>query len=308
MRNTMLLGIFTVAVSGCVSRTGGQLGHASFSYEECLFGCATSDASMAAGGAHASINVTLASGYSFAAVHSTNSAAATFTIGGDLSGTALNVTSGSPGSTLLQLLDGNGRLVDQTTITVEATAKLAVTQGWTGTQPLILAGSPQSFHVTTTDANGRTTIGTGSVAFTLAGTLTPTALIGLGGDAFGFEGVAGSGSVVATTPSGASARLDVIVVPQSALISLNATKHSNSTDSSGTYANVDITANSAGGPVYGAQCNWTTSDPSVTVRSQSVGTLERMPIATTQLTLGKAGSFVATCTIGSLNTSVQLTR
>jgi hypothetical protein len=308
MRNMFLVSIFAVAVSGCVSRTGGQLGHASFSYEECLFGCATSDNNLAAGGARASINVSLASGYSFAAVHSTNIAAATFTIGGDISGTTINAISGSPGSTLLQLLDGSGHLVDQTTINVEATATLAVTRGWSGAAPLILAGSPQSFHVTTTDAGGRTTIGTGSVAFSLLGTLSPTASIGLGGDSFGFEGSPGSGSVIATTQSGASARLDVTVVPASAVISLNATRHSNTTDSSGTYANVDITAYSPSGPVYGAQCSWTASDPSVTVRSQSVASLEHAPMATTQLSLGRPGTFVATCSVGTLSTSVQLTR
>src|SRR5438105_1536796 len=118
MHKTLWVGVFAVAVTGCVSRTGGQLGHASFSYEECLFGCATSDSSLAAGGASAIINVSLASGYSFAAVRSTNPAVATFTIGGNGGGTAINVLSGAPGTTQLQLVDGSGKLVDQTAIAV----------------------------------------------------------------------------------------------------------------------------------------------------------------------------------------------
>jgi hypothetical protein len=308
MSNQLCVCVLAVAVTGCVSRTGGQLGHASFSYEECLFGCATSDSSLAAGGAHASINVTLKTGYSFSAVRSTNTGVASFTIGSDLSGTTINAVSGLPGTTQLQLVDPNGALVDQTAITVEPTAQLKVTQGWTGAVPLVLAGSGQYFHVTTTDAGGHTTIGTGSVSFTLAGTLSPAYDLGAGGDSFSFVGTPGSGSVIATTPSGANARLDVTVIPQSAIVKLGTTQHGNTTDSSGTYATVDVTAYAAGGSVYGAQCNWTTSDPSVTVRNQSVGSLERAAITTTQLGLAKPGAFVATCTIGALATTVQLTR
>jgi hypothetical protein len=307
MVNRLWLGVLTVAVSGCVSRTGGQLGHASFSYEECLFGCATSDSSLAAGGARAVIDVSLASGYSFAAVRSTSPAVATFTIGGG-SGTAIDVLSGAPGTTQLQLVDANGRIVDQTAINVAPTATLKFTRGWSGPVPLVLAGTPQFFHVTTTDGGGHTTIGTGSVAFTLAGTLMPTASFELGGDSFGFAGTPGSGSVIATTQSGATARLDVNVLPADSPTSLTANNHGTTVDSSGSFATVDVTANSAAGPVYGAQCTWTTSDPSVTVRSQTAASLEHAPVATTQLNLGKPGSFIATCTIGGNMVAVPVKR
>jgi hypothetical protein len=173
--------------------------------------------------------------------------------------------------------------------------------------PLVLAGSAQYFHVTTTDSGGHTTIGTGSVSFTLAGTLSPTLSLA-GGDAYGFTGTPGTGSVIATAPGGASARLDVGVVPMNAIQRLDAVKHGNSVDSSGTYATVDITAYAASGPVYGAACAWTASDPSVTVRNQSLGSLEQTATAATQLALGKPGSFIATCTLGTLSTTVSLAR
>src|SRR5277367_5412402 len=126
MRNAILMSLILVA-GGCVSRTGGQLGHASFSYEECLFGCDTSGNSMAAGGAHATIQVTLNTGYSFTSVRSTNPSVATFAPDNN---DTVDVTSLAPGTTTLQLIDANGTLVDETAISVEATATLAVTRGW----------------------------------------------------------------------------------------------------------------------------------------------------------------------------------
>ena len=155
MRIFGLLVVATVAaftMLGCFgSRSEGQLGHASFAWQECLLGCSVTDNPMAAGNAKAEISVSLANGYSFNTVRSSNEAVAQVALGGS-NGLNVAVTSGSAGQTQLQLIDAHGKTVDQVTITVTETAKLSLTQGWTGSAPLVLEGSTQTFHVTTVDA------------------------------------------------------------------------------------------------------------------------------------------------------------
>jgi hypothetical protein len=301
------LAAFTMIGSGCIANTGGQLGHAQFSYEECLFGCTIAGNSMAAGGALATIKAQLASGYTFSQVKSSNPSAAQFTIGSSDLGGGYNigVQSGSPGSTELQLLDPNNKLVDQVTVTVAAVAKLGVTQGWSGAGPLVLENTTEAFHVVTQDQNGNTLIGTGSVAFDVSGVLHKVSAGG--GDSQGFAGSPGSGGVVAHT-STSSANLAVTVVPLTALGSLTNTVKPNTVSGNITYGNVDVVANSASGAVYGGSCQWTTSDPSVTVSSQTSATLESAPKSSTSFVLGLPGTYTATCTVGAVSTSVSLHR
>lgn len=303
------LAVVGMLASGCVSRTEGQLGHASFSYEECAFGCTVTDNAMAAGGAHAVISVELSSGYSFAQVKSTNPAVAQLALasGGFGGGIPVDVTSGAAGTTTLQLLDARGKLVDAVNVTVADTARLAFTQGWTGAAPLVLAGTTQYFHVTTEDVHGKSLIGTGAVAFELAGPLHATGLY-LGGDGQGFAGDPGAGSVTAHT-DGASATLAVTVVPASAIASVSAVVEPNTMSGAQTYGNVEVTARTADGvAVYGATCAWTPAG-GLTVQSQSAASLEAAAAATTQFLLPASGaSFDATCTIGAVSTSVTLHR
>jgi hypothetical protein len=304
MRMLVGFAVCGLAMSGCVSRSEGQLGHASFSYVSCLFGCDTSDNSLAAGGARAGISVALSPGYTFAAVHSTDPTVFTASIGTN----TVDVVSGRAGSAQLQLLDANGKLVDQATLTVEATASLGVTRGWGSGVPLVLAATTQMFHVTTTDANGRATIGTGSVVFQMSGPLSAVSPLIGDGDAQYFVGTPGAGGVVATAAGGAQATLDVTVVPASAITGLQANVHGNVVDSSGTYVPIDIVTNAGATPVYGGLCAWTMSDPSVTVRTQTVASLEQAAMSSTQLTLASAGSFTATCTVGTASTTVHISR
>lgn len=300
--------LVAVGMLGCFSRSEGQLGHASFSYEECLFGCTVGDNALAAGGATAVINVQLSAGYTFAQVRSTNPQVATFglTGGGVGGGIDVGVTSGAPGTTQLQLLDGAGKLVDQVAVTVAWTAKLAVTQGWTGSAPLVLADSSQSFHVVTVDSHGKTLIGTGSVGFDVAGSLRKSGWV-VGGDIQGFAGAPGSGTVTARCPT-ATATLPVTVVPPSALTGVSATVQPNTVDGATTYAHVDTVATAANGVVYGAACAWTTSDPSVTVSQQASSTLESPAKSSTTFVLAKPGTFTASCAIGGVSTVAVLHR
>ncbi len=298
---------FAMLASGCGigGKSEGQLGHASFAWTECFLGCSVTDNPMAAGGAHAEISVSLAPGYSFNQVRSSNPGVATAAVGG-ASGLDLVVDSGSPGQTELQLVDAGGTLVDQVTVTVTQTAKLALTQGWSGAAPLVLEGSTQTFHVTTVDANNHTLIGTGSVAFDVSDPLQHADAI-VFGDTYAFSGHAGSGTITARAPATTLVQ-PVTVVPLSAITSVTATVGANTTDSTGVYANVDVVAATATGAVYGAPCGWSIGDTSVVVQSQATASLESPAKSTTKLKLGAVGSFTATCTVGAVSTTVTLQR
>jgi hypothetical protein len=100
----------------------------------------------------------------------------------------------------------------------------------------------------------------------------------------------------------------VTVVPLTALTSVTGTVGANTTDSSGTYANVDVVAASASGDVYGAPCGWTVNDASVVMQSQSTTSIESPAKATTRFLLNKPGTFTATCAIGAVSTTVTLKR
>ena len=304
------LAAFAMLIAGCSigTRSEGQLGHASFAWQECFLGCSVADNPMAAGGAHAEIGVSLANGYSFNQVRSSNPAVASAALGGS-NGLNLALTSASPGQTQVQLLDAGGKLVDEVTVTVTETAKLAITQGWSGAAPLVLEGSSQTFHVTTVDANNHTLIGTGSVSFASTNPLqrvdVPQPLVF--GDSYPFSGHAGAGTITATAPA-ATLVQPVTIVPLSALTALTGTVQANSTDSSGVYANVDVVAASASGAVYGATCGWTVNDASVVMQSQAATTLESAPRTSTKFKLAMPGTFSATCAIGAVSITVTLQR
>lgn len=301
------LAAFAMLAAGCGlgGKSEGQLGHASFAWQECFLGCSVTDNPMAAGGAQAEISVSLASGYSFNQVRSSNSAVAAVSLGGS-NGLDIAVSSGSPGQTQVQLLDASGKLVDQVTVTVTQTAKLAVTQGWVGAAPLVLEGSTQTFHVTTVDANNHTLIGSGSVTFAITDPLQHADTL-VFGDSFAFTGHAGAGTITAHAPT-TSVVLPVTVVPLTALTNVSANVLANSTDANGVYANVDVVASTADGVVYGAPCGWTVNDASVVMQSQATTSLEGPAKATTKFKLGTAGTFSATCAIGAVSTTVALHR
>lgn len=302
---TALLAAVALMSAGCFQRSEGQLGHASFAWTDCLFDCSVTDNPMAAAGAHADMSVSLANGYSFTQVRSSNPAAATVALGGS-NGLDLSLTSLAPGQTQVQLVDATGKVVDQVTVTVTATARLTITQGWSGAAPIVLEGSQQTFHVTTVDANNHTLVGTGAVSFTLADPLVDAVQLTFG-DSIAFSGHAGAGTITAATPT-ATLVQPVTILPLTALTSVTATSQPNTTDSNGTYANVDVVADSAAGPVYGAPCGWTLNDASVVIQSQGSASLESSAKSSTKFLLKQAGTFSATCAIGAVSTTVALHR
>src|SRR5689334_9936119 len=253
---TASLAALAMLASGCLNRTTGQLGHASFSYEQCGFGCDVSDNALAAGGAHASISVNLDPGYRFTQARSTNSSVATFTVA---SSGEVDVVSGAPGTTQLQLIDDGGHLVDQVTVTVAATARLAYSNAAPGGAVHVMQGATESFHVTTEDAHGKTTIGTGSVTFAFQGPLH-AAIALVAGDTQAFSGDTPGAAVVTASVGGVqpkvSASLPVQIVAPADIVRLDAVVQPNSVDGADVYANVDVIASDAAGAVYGASCQW----------------------------------------------------
>jgi hypothetical protein len=302
------LAAFAMLVAGCSigTKSEGQLGHASFAWQECFLGCSVADNPMAAGGAQAEISVSLANGYTFSQVSSSNPNVATVAVGGP-SGLNLLLTSGAPGQTQVQLLDHSGKLVDQVIVTVTQTAKLAVTAGWSGAAPIVVEGSTQTFHVTTVDANNHTLIGTGSVRFDVPDPLQLETSLTFG-DAVAFSGHAGAGAITARAPA-TSVVQPVTIVPLSAVTSLSATVRANTTDSAGVHGNVTVVANSSAGAVYGVHCSWSIADPSVMLQSESTtNALDSAPQSTSLFLLTKPGTFDATCTSGAVSTTVTLQR
>ncbi|MCA1664371.1 MAG: hypothetical protein LC659_08905 [Myxococcales bacterium] len=82
------LAAFAMLAAGCGigAKSQGQLGHASFSWEECPLGCSVADNPMAAGGAQAGIGVSLANGYTVQQVRSSNPGVATVGFAGASTG------------------------------------------------------------------------------------------------------------------------------------------------------------------------------------------------------------------------------
>lgn len=289
----LLLGL---GLAGCHLEAGGSGAGANntFYFDNCGPDCSLSQHTVAAGGAHTTVDVN----GMFASVQSTNPSVATFT----KNGSRVEVISGVPGTTMLQILDAAGRLIAQAQLTVEATATLTTMRGWQGAAPLVLEGQPLVLHVTTRNARGEVTKGSGAVSFTLAGSLMPD-IVPVDGDGIGFVGGPGSGSITASCPN-ATLTQPITVVPATALTALAA---SGSTQPN-QQAIVSIVPQSSSGPVYAGPCRWTTTDPSVTLASDIGPSLELPPGTLSVFNLTRPGSYTVTCQLAGLSASVTLAR
>ncbi len=311
----LLVASSSAAAAGCGGiftdhSTPGALDRVSFGYV-CVFGCeSVANNAMAAGGAQTTIGVTFLNGGggSFAAVGSTNPAVASFSLGNP----GVHAVSGVAGTTTLQLLDSSNALIDSTTITVADSATLAFPAPWAGAGPVVLVGATTVFHVTTEDAHGNTTIGTGSVQFALSGPIVSTIDPVLGtGDEVAFIGNAvpspTAATITATAPS-ATATLNATIVPISDIATLTATEETASPDGNGNETvTVLVTPNSSAGPVYGAPCSWAPSSSAVQIQNQAVNDLGHAPGSLTQLLITKHGASSAVCTIGGATATFNIT-
>jgi hypothetical protein len=291
----LLLGLGGCTVHFADGGSGAPSPGVTFTFANCTSDCGLDQNTVAAGGARTAI---LVNGIAFADVRSSTPSVATFSKDDD----RIDVVSGSPGTTELALLDWDGRVFASAAVTVEATAQLTVNQGWSGDAPIIEAGSLQAFHVTTHGASGKVTKGDGSVRFGFSGTLS-SAVAPVDGDAIGFTGTAGTGTIDASCPNAALMQ-PVTVVPDSAITTLVAT---GAVQTDGT-AQVTIVPQAAAGPVYTGPCTWEVSDPSVTLKTEVRPELDLAPGTLAVFNLNRAGTFQITCKVAGQSATVGLTR
>ena len=299
MRRLGLAGLALVA--GCFGGAGGSE-RPMLMFGDCSDGCTLPDHPLASGGARTTIE---ASGV-FSAVRSSNPGIASFTLDPDKRD-AIDVVTGHAGAVTIELIDARGAVVASAPISVEDTATLTMSQGWTTTSatPLLLEGAPFSLHVATLDARGRETRGEGAVAFTLAGTLAPSEIALGAGDGIGFAGAAGSGTITASAPA-TTLTQSFTIVPASAITMIEAVVDQTAPASG--VAVVVIVPQSAAGPVYTDPCRWTTSDPSVTLQSTVGPELDLGPGELGIFNVTRPGTFTVTCSVAGQSASVTLTR
>jgi hypothetical protein len=308
MRTPIALVCLALAGAGCFGSGSnpGALGHYDFSYTSCLFGCTLDNNSMAAGGARTTIDATPHTGVSgFVSVQSSNSLVASFARGGQAN--EVTATSGQAGLADLMLLDGAGKELDRATVIVKNTDTLQLDQGWSTAAPgiSVLAGRDQVFHVTTL-AGGQTTIGTGSVTFTLGGGLIPGGGITFGDEAiFRDDGTGAGGSITAACPN-AQADVPIAFVPSAAITAAPLTP-SALTFSRGQDAGVTQTASAGQTAVFGAPCAWTLVPATGLTVSGGSSTSSSSQVNKFTFHADQPGSWTATCAIGTFSTTLAVT-
>ncbi|MGZ3426483.1 MAG: hypothetical protein ACXVCV_07535 [Polyangia bacterium] len=287
-----------LALSGCALHGTSNTGSSpTLQFDNCSSDCGLDQNGVAAGGGHTTILVS--GSVHFTSAQSSNPAVAKFTADG---AGKVDVESGVPGTTDLELLDAGGHVVASGTVTVVATAQLRANRGWNGAVPLVLEGETMSFHVTTLDTHGKITKGDGSVNFALNGTLKPTVAL-VDGDAIAFVGTAGTGSVDASCTD-ASLSQTITIVPAAAITALNMGQQLQPNDQ----AVVTVVPQSAGGPVYTGGCDWAVSDPSITLDADVTPRLDLGAGEVAVFNVNRPGTFSISCTVAGQTASVTVSR
>jgi hypothetical protein len=297
------------------STTRGQRGVASFAYRAtpgCQDGCDLERNFLAADGAHQLLSV---SGATFASVASSAPGVATFSLVPD----GVEAVTALPGDTDLQLLDAGGGEVDRVTVHVAAVATFDFDRGWTGDGPILVAGVPITIApITKRDAGVRILLGANAIRFTASGTLSslgPTPPLDPAAPASILEtlivqGTAGQGALHAENGT-QMLDLPFTVVALDDLTKLGAVVTGSYLGSGGGSVDspVQWTASTAAGPVYGASCAWSVSDPSVLIDVVEPPThLALAATGSLVFKMTKPGSFNAICTLGRLTVTVPLKR
>jgi hypothetical protein len=285
---------------------------ATFSWGSCN-PCSVEGNAIAADGAHDSIGYFSTKSdvplHHVASVRSSRPDVAQFTL--DV-GDSVKVVSGVPGETQLQLLDNAGKLIDQVTVTVSAVAEVTVAAGWTGAGPVILADTVQSLVFAAVDVNHRTLRGFGAIQYELTGSLVAAATPPSAREVEGisFTGVPGHGSIRANAQA-AKLEVPITCVDVSAITGVVTSVQKLEQVPQGGVPpmpadfDITVTATSAAGAIYGAQCKWTVSDSSV-LFGNLVNDLLGPAQSVGWFTLNTFASFTATCTLGSQTKTFQL--
>jgi len=290
--------------------SAGALGNASFSFRA-QSGDDIPVTPIASGGTTVEIRAWVHSGGcnpapSFTHVASSHPDVATFTYDGAL----VTATTGAPGTTDLELLAADDKLVDRLSLEVEDIAALRFANA---AAPRVLSGSGFQVGVGLFDAEGRPLSGPGRVQVTGTAPLSVTASDHFLGTAAVVSGTgAGPGTGTITAVAGdVQASLDVQVVARTDItaVELGTGSWAPRYFPSGRLWAVWTTPSTAEGPVYGAACSWTISDPSVTLSSSSTAAdMDDSVHNNAQFELASPGTFSATCTVGGAQTTVTLKR
>jgi hypothetical protein len=268
-----------------------------FSYADCMYGCDVTKTPLAANGATETVQ--LMSGPNFTTVKSTDESVVKFVA----AGRTITATTVSAGSADLQLMDAQGNLIDAVTVTVKAVS--AITYFIQGSQ--ILEAAVETLAVTPKDASGIELLGAGALQFALKGTLVEDPGSSTPSNAITFHGRAGAGEVVISAGNGVKESVPFQIVPASAVTAISATAGTGFSSNSRWAIPVTVSPSTANGAVYGA-CAWSTSDPSVTVDSNQVSSLNVTPGSHVYFLLARSGTFTANCSIGTATANVTLQR
>ncbi|TMQ05955.1 MAG: hypothetical protein E6J90_13300 [Deltaproteobacteria bacterium] len=301
MTHPCLLATFAAgSLAACYPGPSDGIDHnTAFSWDPCLLDCALSERAMAAGGARASISVTLkgASVGPIASVSSSNPQIASFTwTNSDPQN--VRAVSGRSGVTDLILLDSSGVEIDRAAVTVKATTLLALdgdlATGAGGTST-ILAGSKQLLH-TTTKNGGETLVGVGAVKFTPSGRIMTEPAI-IFDDSYMFSADPGVGSVTADCVD-AHVVVPIAAVSSTAItgVMLNLPSLTFAHTEPGKAVDVTVFAGTST-PIYSAGCTWTTMPLTGLNISYRSGGYIGATHAATWLFSGVAGSYTAKCTV-----------
>jgi hypothetical protein len=287
--------ILVLECAGCFGAGGGGASHPTIYFDNCGPDCGLDKHTVAAGGAFTLLDV---AGAMFTEARATNPAVAQAARNTD---NQIEIISGAPGATEIEVLN-YGRVVASATLTVEATAKLVYDHAWSGAAPVILENTPQFLHVTTMNASGTPTKGSGAVSFSFAGTVTPS-VVQLDGDAIGFAGTAGDASITGSCPS-TSVTVPLSFVPASAVTRIDIKAAAPVREQ----ALVTIVPQSASGPVYTGSCQWHVSDPSVTLEADPELSLDGGPGRIGIFNLTRPGTFTISCTLVGQTVSIMVQR
>jgi hypothetical protein len=301
-----LIGLLVVALAGCGNAsmdtstcvgTKGEMGKAQLSY----VGCRGVDTNfLAAGGAKSSVDVT---GVTFASVKVADPNIATFNYKG--TGGSVDVVAGTPGTTELSLLDGNGAVIDRVAIIVKPTTSLDYDRGWgQSTGPTIVAGTRNELHVTTKNGTD-VLVGTGAVMFTTKGSIKLDTLYA-NGDSAAFFADAGTSTLVADAMGGGHLEITVIAIDPATVTAVEMVPKTQDVDS-GKEGLAVITFNAGDLPVYGGECQWAFTGPTVHATLYGGSSLSHLPWTIYTLKADSAGAATATCTLfGGKTLTVQL--
>jgi hypothetical protein len=246
----------------------------------------------------------------YSRVESSDATVASFAL---LSDGTIAATTFAAGSADLELLDDQGHVVDSVAIDVEAIGSLQMPTDVTPVQ-VIAAGSGQTYSlvVTALDAVGdELAIGSDRIEVATTGEIAASVDPQVGVQSF----APGAATVIASVDGvSATATIDSIGLADVTAIEIGTGSAAPMYEPDDDEWLVWLTPMTATGPVLGAACTWQLSDPTVQLVDNVAALSAYNPIGGLHdfalFTTTRTGSvtFTATCTIGSVQTTVTLQR